>query len=266
MLLDFGAARQARGQTVTVVFTACYAPVEQHFSKSDALGASSDLYSLGVVAYRCLLGGNESVLMDARERAHWINEGKADKDMSPAVVVGKGNYSTSLLRAIDWAMKVDAKDRPQSVAEMRVALAGKVVAEVEVETETKTEAKVEVKTKTKTKAKTKARQKDSVKSVSAKASAQVKATQGSAKEKFVEKWSGLAVEAAIGVCMVGGFAFAIAIAVALRNFFDTAHLAFMAISVIIIGLLALVFIWAPDTDTKKTRKRKVDKSAKKHRL
>ena len=122
VLLDFGAARQARGQTVTVVFTECYAPVEQHFSKSDALGASSDLYSLGVVAYRCLLGGNESVLMDARERAHWINEGKADKDMSPAVVVGKGNYSTSLLRAIDWAIKVDAKDRPQSVGEMRGAL------------------------------------------------------------------------------------------------------------------------------------------------
>ena len=125
VLLDFGAARQARGQTVTVVFTECYAPVEQHFSKSDALGASSDLYSLGVVAYRCLLGGNENVLMDARERAHWINQGKAEKDMSPAVVVGKDNYSAGLLRAIDWAMKVDAKDRPQSVGELRVALAGK---------------------------------------------------------------------------------------------------------------------------------------------
>ena len=122
VLLDFGAARQAHGQTVTVVFTARYAPVEQHFGKSDALGASSDLYSLGVVAYRCLLGGDESVLMDARERAHWINEGKVEKDMSPAVVVGKDNYSAGLLRAIDWAMKVDAKDRPQSVGEMRAVL------------------------------------------------------------------------------------------------------------------------------------------------
>ena len=125
VLLDFGAARQAHGQTVTVVFTARYAPVEQHFGKSDALGASSDLYSLGVVAYRCLLGGDESVLMDARERAHWINEGKAEKDMSPAVVVGKDNYSAGLLRAIDWAMKVDAKDRPQSVGELRSVLADK---------------------------------------------------------------------------------------------------------------------------------------------
>ena len=64
VLLDFGAARQAigkRSQTITSILTPGYAPVEQYLNTIDAMGAWSDLYSLGVVAYRCLLGGDESV-------------------------------------------------------------------------------------------------------------------------------------------------------------------------------------------------------------
>ena len=120
VLLDFGAARQARGQTVTKVLTAGYAPVEQHLN--NPVGARSDIYSLGVCAYRCLIGGDESVLIDAPNRALLIQKGQAEKDMPAAAQVGKSKYSDGLLKAIDWAMQVDEGDRPQSVAELRAAL------------------------------------------------------------------------------------------------------------------------------------------------
>ena len=127
VLLDFGAARQAigkRSQTITSILTPGYAPVEQYLNTIDAMGAWSDLYSLGVVAYRCLVGGDESVLIDAPSRAHLVQRGELEKDMPAAVKVGADNYPMSLLRAIDWAMKVDERERPQSVAEMRAVLAG----------------------------------------------------------------------------------------------------------------------------------------------
>ena len=127
VLLDFGAARQAigkRSQTITSILTPGYAPVEQYLNTIDAMGAWSDLYSLGVVAYRCLVGGDESVLIDAPSRAHLVQRGEVEKDMPAAVKVGADNYPMSLLRAIDWAMKVDERERPQSVAEMRAVLAG----------------------------------------------------------------------------------------------------------------------------------------------
>ena len=122
VLLDFGAARQARGKTVTKVLTANYAPVEQHLN--NPVGARSDIYSLGICAYRCLTGGGESKLVDALARALLIEKGQAKKDMPSATVVGKGKYSDGLLKAIDWAIKVEASERPQSVAAWRAALAG----------------------------------------------------------------------------------------------------------------------------------------------
>ena len=127
VLLDFGAARQAigqRSQMITSILTPGYAPVEQYLTSVDEMGAWSDLYSLGVVAYRCLVGGDESVLIDAPSRAHLLREGETGKDMPPAVKIGKGEYSDSLLAAIDWAMRVEKSDRPQSVGAMQAALAG----------------------------------------------------------------------------------------------------------------------------------------------
>ena len=175
VLLDFGAARQAigqRSQMITSILTPGYAPVEQYLTSVDEMGAWSDLYSLGVVAYRCLVGGDESVLIDAPSRAHLVQRGKLEKDMPAAVVVGAGKYGDDLLKAIDWAMKVDERERPQSVGELRGVLAGEVAAEVEVETETETEAKTDVE------------QKDSVKPASVEAS-----TPGEATLEYVKKMS-----------------------------------------------------------------------------
>ena len=133
VLLDFGAARQAIGrrtQTVTAVLTVGYAPAEQYVGVADVIGPWTDLYSLGVVSYRCLVGGDESVLVDALVRAHYAKRGEMDKDMPLAVKVGKDKYSDGLLKAIDWAMQVEEIKRPQSVAELRAALADRAAKHV----------------------------------------------------------------------------------------------------------------------------------------
>ena len=131
VLLDFGAARQAVGQrskSITSILTPGYAPIEQYAQKAEDIGAWSDLYALGMVAYRCISGLGEGELPDAVTRARFERKGEQDKDLKPALEVGRGRYSESLLKAVDWAIKVDERERPQSVAEIRGVLGGREVA------------------------------------------------------------------------------------------------------------------------------------------
>ncbi len=183
VLLDFGAARQAigqRSQMITSILTPGYAPVEQYLNTADAMGAWSDLYSLGVVAYRCLVGGDESAIVDAPSRAHYAQRGESEKDMPSAVEVGKGKYSDDLLKAIDWAMKVDERERPQSVGELQAALDGEVEVAATEPVVKKTKKKVAKKVTKK------AVQNDSVKSVSVKASTPAETVQEGLKKMSVE--------------------------------------------------------------------------------
>ena len=131
VLLDFGAARQAVGQrskSITSILTPGYAPIEQYDQKAEDVGPWSDLYALGMVAYRCISGLGEGGLPDAVTRARLERKGEQDKDLKPALEVGRGRYSESLLKAVDWAIKVDERERPQSVAEIRGVLGGREVA------------------------------------------------------------------------------------------------------------------------------------------
>ena len=125
VVLDFGAARQAVGQrskAITSILTPGYAPVEQYDGKVDRVGAWTDIYALGMVAYRCISGLGDSELPDAVARMLAHTRGEAV--LLPAVEAGKGKYNAKLLEAIDWAMEVDEGDRPQSVDVWRGALAG----------------------------------------------------------------------------------------------------------------------------------------------
>ena len=100
VLLDFGAARQvigAKSKSITAILTPGYAPVEQYDQKADDVGAWSDIYALGMVAYRCVSGIGESGLIDAVTRVRLERKGELEKDMKPAVVVGKGRYADALL-------------------------------------------------------------------------------------------------------------------------------------------------------------------------
>ena len=125
VVLDFGAARQAVGQrskAITSILTPGYAPVEQYDGKVDRVGAWTDIYALGMVAYRCVSGISVSELPDAVARM--LAHTKGGTTLPPAVEAGKSKYSAQLLEAIDWAIEVDEEDRPQSMDAWRQALAG----------------------------------------------------------------------------------------------------------------------------------------------
>ena len=127
VVLDFGAARQAvgsRSKSVTTILTPGYAPIEQYDTKAkeDDVGPWSDLYALGMVAYRCISGVADGELPEAVPRA--LKQHKGEDDLAPAVRVGKRKYDAKLLAAIDRAIEVHGKDRPQSVAAWQAQLSG----------------------------------------------------------------------------------------------------------------------------------------------
>ena len=125
VVLDFGAARQAVGQrskAITSILTPGYAPIEQYDSQADDVGPWSDIYALGMVAYRCISGIGDSELLDAVTRGRTQRKGQVG--LTSAVEAGKGQYNAKFLEAIDWAIEVDEEDRPQTVGEWQRALAG----------------------------------------------------------------------------------------------------------------------------------------------
>ncbi len=122
VVVDFGAARQAVGQrskSVTAILTPPYAPLEQYATNAELVGPWSDIYALGMVAYRSIRGIQDAVPDPVTRK---LAQEKGEPDLPAAAVVGQGRYDRQLLTAIDWALQVNEKDRPQSVAEWRTAL------------------------------------------------------------------------------------------------------------------------------------------------
>ncbi|MGE0355648.1 MAG: adenylate/guanylate cyclase domain-containing protein [Burkholderiales bacterium] len=116
VLLDFGSARHAIGgseRTLTTLVTPGYAPFEQYTAKAEQ-GPWSDIYALGGVLYFSVTGENPP---DALTRM------KADA-VPDVLARAHGRYSDAFLDAIAWALRLDEKERPQSVAEWRRRILG----------------------------------------------------------------------------------------------------------------------------------------------
>ncbi len=116
VLIDFGAARQAMGRqsrSVTAVLTPGYAPIEQYSGRGNQ-GPWTDIYALGALAYEALSGQAPE---DATERV-------LEDRLRPLAEVAPQGVSAGLGAAIDAALAVDGRDRPQSLVAWRALLAG----------------------------------------------------------------------------------------------------------------------------------------------
>ena len=117
LLIDFGAARQtltAEGTKLPPMYTPGFASPE-HYANRENLGPWSDNYSVGAAMYACMAG-------DAPQSAD--RRLRQDK-VEPARKAWSGKYSIQLLDTIDWCMRLDHMERPQSVLALQKALLGK---------------------------------------------------------------------------------------------------------------------------------------------
>ena len=117
LLLDFGAARYAlseEGMKLPPTYTPGYASPEQHLWR-DLLGPWSDIYSVGASMYATLAGGEPPLAANQR----------VEKDSYlPARRAWNGKFSAELLDIIDWCLRLDHLERPQSVLALQKALRG----------------------------------------------------------------------------------------------------------------------------------------------
>ena len=124
VLIDFGAARQAvtrQSRGLTAIVTEGYAPYEQYETDSHQ-GPWTDIYALGAVLYHCVTGRRPP---EAPKRIA-AQLRKQPDPMVPAAQAAGGNYSESLLAAIDRALTVEEAKRPQSVHEFMDAVDGRL--------------------------------------------------------------------------------------------------------------------------------------------
>ena len=116
VLIDFGAARQTLtvdGLKLPPMYTPGFASPEHHRER-DKLGPWSDIYSIGASMYACLAGAGPPVATQRVEK---------DK-MTSARKGWTGKYSVDLLDTIDWCLRLNHMERPQSVFALQKALLG----------------------------------------------------------------------------------------------------------------------------------------------
>lgn len=112
ILLDFGAVCSAQSKTVTVtqMLSAGYSPFEQYTSKAKQ-GPYTDIYSLGATMARCITGQKPD---DASDRMYEDGYKPLAENNDYLEVYGK-----IILKAVDQALLMDAKKRPQTVRDWR---------------------------------------------------------------------------------------------------------------------------------------------------
>jgi TolB-like protein/serine/threonine protein kinase/Tfp pilus assembly protein PilF len=133
ILIDFGTARAQAANDATqytrvtdlVAYTPGYAALEQYSraASDNRHGPWTDLYAFGALLCETITG---QAPPEAALRAADLGGGNGDP-LTPVSVRLKDSsgYGRAFLLAIDWALELAAKDRPQSIAEFRAALDGR---------------------------------------------------------------------------------------------------------------------------------------------
>ncbi len=114
VLLDFGATRQAIGDhsaEITILMTPGYTPPEQHTNRSRHQGEWTDIYAMGAVLFRAITG---KAPIDASIRSNARIQEEPDP-YRPLATRKTTGYSRHFLEAIDHALQIRGKDRPQTV-------------------------------------------------------------------------------------------------------------------------------------------------------
>jgi serine/threonine protein kinase len=116
VILDFGAAHHVptgRLRDATLQVTLGYAPLEVYYSGGKR-GPWSDIYSLAGIAYWMISGERPQ---EAPERM------LGDTMPKLASLPDAGQYTPDFLAALDWALELDADNRPREAKTFRRALA-----------------------------------------------------------------------------------------------------------------------------------------------
>ena len=99
---------QSSDISYTQIYSGAYAPIEQLIGSKQ--GAFSDIYAVGMTAYRAI-GGTP---VDALTRERALTGGSVDP-LVPAIKLGAERYPTAFLNMIDCALRLRPAERPQSV-------------------------------------------------------------------------------------------------------------------------------------------------------
>jgi hypothetical protein len=114
VLLDFGAARQTLTNTrpkLAPMYTPGFAAPEQ-YREPDRLGPWTDVYGIGASMFACLAAFAPQAADARLSEDHLVSAKK----------IWAGGYSDNLLEVIDWCLRLDPLERPQSVFALQKAI------------------------------------------------------------------------------------------------------------------------------------------------
>jgi serine/threonine protein kinase len=116
LLLDFGAARRVIGDlthALTAMLKPGFAPIEQYGDMPGVTqGPWTDIFALASVLYAAISGRRTVASVE-----RLLND-----QLRPLATVAAGRCGNAFLAAIDIALAIHPKDRPQSIAEFRALL------------------------------------------------------------------------------------------------------------------------------------------------